>query len=243
MEGDDRRAPVTPLDWDSEFLGLSVTRLDEPILAIPELAHILGKLRAEGVNLVYWPSAAELDPGAMQQLGGALVDTKTTFVADLRGLRMSELPHKDAERFSATTAGAELEELAIQAGAFSRFARDPRIPRERFEALYRLWIRGAVAGELARGVLLVREEDRVAGVVTVGERNGRGEIGLLAVGAAFRGRGVGRTLVQSAKRWSASEGHSFGQVVTQGGNVAACALYASCGYAVERVEYYYHLWL
>jgi dTDP-4-amino-4,6-dideoxy-D-galactose acyltransferase len=243
MPGVNAPLPVTHLDWDTEFFGLKVARLDDPGLVGATLAPIIAELRDQGVKLVYWSSNQELEDGVARQLGATLVDAKTTFVADLRDPGMTEPTKARVEAWTATAASEELEQLAIQAGEFSRFALDPRIGRERFEALYRLWIQGSVARKLATEVLVIRETDRLAGFVTVGQRGGRGEIGLIAVDADFRVRGFGRTLVRAAQRRSLIEGHTTGQVVTQGANVAACDLYVACGYAVERVEHVYHFWL
>jgi dTDP-4-amino-4,6-dideoxy-D-galactose acyltransferase len=239
----DASVPVTHLDWDTEFFGFKVARVDDPYLAATTLGPLLEELRSQEVKLVYWSSNQELEEGVVRQLSGALVDAKTTFVADLRDSSVTEPTKAEVAVWAATTSSEELEKLAIQAGEFSRFARDPRIGREKFEALYRLWIQGSVAGKLATTVLVIREKERLAGLVTVGQKGGRGEIGLIAVDSAFRGRGFGRALVRSAQRRSLIEGHTTAQVVTQGANVAACHLYAACGYAVERVEHVYHFWL
>jgi dTDP-4-amino-4,6-dideoxy-D-galactose acyltransferase len=85
--------------------------------------------------------------------------------------------------------------------------------------------------------------DRATGMITCGNKKGRGDIGLLAVDASQRGQGLGAKLVRGAQRWFVQNGFGVGQVVTQGSNRAACELYARCGYRVESVEYFYHIWL
>ena len=71
----------------------------------------------------------------------------------------------------------------------------------------------------------------------------RGEIGLLAVDATARGRGVGRSLVRAAHSAMIRRGCTQASVATQQANVGACALYESAGYAIRQVERVYHLWL
>ena len=80
-------------------------------------------------------------------------------------------------------------------------------------------------------------------MVTLGNKNGKGDIGLLAVGADYRGRNYGRILVQAAQKWFLTNGYQEGQVITQGDNYPAYHLYEKCGYSVEKVEYFYHFWL
>jgi len=232
------------LDWDTAFFGVKIARIDSPLLTTSQLAETLSELKGSAVELVYWPSARECNFAEMKRLGGYLLDTKTTFLVDPRadGPKGPVLA-EGVELYAKSMPLSDLEALAVQGGEHSRFARDPRVPREKFVALYKSWIGRSVAKEIAREVLVIREGDRVVGMVTLGERDGRGEIGLIAVDTNSRGRGYGRKLVHAAQRWFANEQLVLGQVVTQGKNLEACSLYASCGYSVEKVEYFYHFWL
>jgi dTDP-4-amino-4,6-dideoxy-D-galactose acyltransferase len=232
------------LPWDSEFFGLKIARLDGPDLSPSALRERLTALRSDEVKLVYWAASGELDATTAHGLGGRLVDRKTTFVSDLRALpRIEAVGVESLGAISSPIPPSVLEDLAVQAGEFSRFAIDPRIPQERFATLYRIWMRRSLSGELAREVLVAREADRVMGFVTVGEKGEQADIGLLAVGVDFRGRGLGRSLVRAAQAWGQSQGFDFGRVVTQGNNHAGCKVYESCGYAVSSVDFFYHFWL
>jgi dTDP-4-amino-4,6-dideoxy-D-galactose acyltransferase len=91
--------------------------------------------------------------------------------------------------------------------------------------------------------LAVREGKRIAGMITLGEKNGRGDIGLIAVNPASRGKGYGEALVRSAHRWFIRQGFHEAQVVTQRRNSSACHLFEKCGFSVEKIEHYYHFWL
>ncbi len=46
----------------------------------------------------------------------------------------------------------------------------------------------------------------------------------------------------SAEKWFSNSGYKSIQVVTQGDNIPACKLYESCGYTIESVELFYHIW-
>jgi dTDP-4-amino-4,6-dideoxy-D-galactose acyltransferase len=80
-------------------------------------------------------------------------------------------------------------------------------------------------------------------MVTLGEKEKRADIGLIAVNTNYRGKKIGETLVRASQMWSIEQGYKFAQVVTQGSNAAACSLYKKCGYALEKVEFFYHFWL
>lgn len=80
-------------------------------------------------------------------------------------------------------------------------------------------------------------------MVTLGVKNGRGDIGLFAVDPSMRRRNLGVALVRAAQEWTRRKGLRFAQVVTQGKNIAACRLYEKCGYRIEKVDFFYHFWL
>jgi dTDP-4-amino-4,6-dideoxy-D-galactose acyltransferase len=232
------------LDWDSDFLGIKVARITQPQLDMHELSGTLSELRREKVKLVYWPSEQEFELNTRAQFRGLLVDLKTTFVVDLSSLDFTKIAHDGiVEPFTDSMSMANLEDLAIQSGEYSRFAVDPNLPKEKFASLYKTWIDRSVRKEIASEVLVIRGDRKIVAMVTLGEKNGRGDIGLLAVDTKYRGRKYGEKLVGAAQRWFIGQGYRYGQVVTQGQNIPACNLYLKCHYSVERVEYFYHFWL
>lgn len=231
------------LDWDSNFFGFSVARINNPNLAKEKLVNSLSDLSLKGIKLIYWPASNEYSENEITDLGGSLVDLKTTFKMDFDGVNPEDFISTDeVEAYSDSMPFESFEELAVQSGEYSRFAVDPRIPREKFFELYRIWIARSLKKEIAREVLVLRESNRVVGMVTLGEKDGRGDIGLIAVDASSRGKSYGEKLVRSAQRWFIKNGYTVGQVVTQGNNIPPCMLYKKCGYSVEKVEYFYHFW-
>jgi dTDP-4-amino-4,6-dideoxy-D-galactose acyltransferase len=97
--------------------------------------------------------------------------------------------------------------------------------------------------KIAMEVLVYDMNKTIAGVVTLGEKQLRADIGLIAVDDLYRGKGIGTSLMLSAESWFASHTNfDLIQVVTQGANIAARSLYERCGYSVEKIEYVYHFW-
>lgn len=182
---------------------------------------------------------------AARSLGGFLADRKTTYFQRLGGIdHQQPLSTAPIVHYAEPVPTKKLEDLAIQSGEYSRFNVDPRIPTERFEELYRTWIRKSVDRSFADAVMVVQGDDgEIAGMVTLGEKNGRGDIGLIAVNVECRGKGYGRALVYTALEFFRSKGTLDAQVVTQGGNGPACKLYEATGYSVEKQENYFHFWL
>lgn len=244
--------PWTRLAWDSEHLGCSVARIDRPRATPSEVSATLDRLRDAEVDLVYWlaeaTSAGEAATLPPPDPRGFLADRRTTFV-----MRLSDAPRIDVpeERdglwlrsYSEPELSPDLERLAWVSGERSRFFVDPRIPEKRYRALYSEWMRNSVRRKIAKEVLVLEAETGgICGMITLGEKNGRADIGLVAVSPDRQGRSLGTWLVHSALAWSIEQGFDVAQVVTQGANEGACRLYRKTGYSLESVEPFWHFWL
>lgn len=238
------------LVWDSDHFGFRVAQIESWDLAEEALEDTLQAARRAGVTLVYWAASPDrVVPDSLLALyGGALVDWKVTFGADLarleQGGRNDESPVA-VQEFHPGPATPPLVELGIAAGAYSRFWTDRRIDREKAESLYAIWIDRCACRELADVVLVAHPRDRaeaMQGMITVRLQAGIGSIGLVAVDRHCRGKGVGRRLLQAAHDWMADRSVRRARVVTQRSNEPACHLYRRAGYEVEEVRQLYHFW-
>ena len=237
---------VTHLDWDTNHFGFPVGRIAAEITDL-ELRAALSDARTRGYRLLYWATSPDRIPALrlLDEFGGRLVDRKVTFARSFsaadpptKASTATILPYEGAEHTS------ELSALAIAAGAYSRFAADPCIPRDKFERLYEIWIDRSVRGEIADAVLVARDSatDAIAGMITVKVTESVGNIGLVAVAASHRGRGIGSQLIDAAHCWMIRRGATKTTVVTQAVNAPACRLYERAGYTIEQAENLYHFW-
>ncbi len=232
------------LDWDTEFFEIKVAKIIALNLNYEEIKEILLKLAKDGVKLVYWASENEIPNNEVKKLGGCLVDRKTTFSINLNRLNSDNFISTDiVKKYDPSMSSNELEKLSIQSGKYSRYSVDKNIKRDKFEKLYTIWIKRSIGKEIADEVLVILDNGNIAGMITLGNKNGKGDIGLLAVESRFRGKKYGEQLVSAAQKWFIRNGYEVGQVVTQGDNIPASNLYKKCGYNVETVEYFYHFWL
>jgi dTDP-4-amino-4,6-dideoxy-D-galactose acyltransferase len=232
------------LEWDTNFFGMKVARITVPDMSIERVGSTLAELKRNGFTFIYWPANQEHNQHDIDKLGGLLVDLKTTFMIDLSSAILDDsMPIDIVTPYSVTVPLEDIESLAVQSGQFSRFATDPHLPREKFIMLYKTWVNRSLRQEIAKEVLVIDEGGHAVGMVTLTDKNGRGNIGLIAVDSNSRGKKYGETLVRAAQKWFIKNGYKIGQVVTQGKNISACNLYIKCGYSVENVEYFYHFWL
>ena len=230
------------LPWDSSFLGFPVARLDVSIGSAAGLEVALAKAWETDFKLFY----IVIDPAdsvaaeVAQSAGARLADRKVTFCTSL-------LPEPITRLGSAITTATEynpqLESLAWQSGEYSRFRLDPRFATQVFKDLYSQWLHNSLTGEIARRVLVFRDAAGAErGLLTLGEKNNRADIGLLAVDEVLRGQGVAQSLVAAAIEQAREWGYNELQVATQYDNKAACRFYEKCGFRLLQEQHIYHLW-
>ena len=225
------------LKWDSDFFGIKTGRIflntknewDESELKNWDLVYIFVDPNDISANLI------------LQQKRIPLVDEKITYLMDVSNLKIYEDHSSWLGSYFSSAKDDEVIRIGIQSGIYSRFYTDPEIPRAKFTELYTLWMKNSISRELAREVIVYKtEEEKIAGVITIGEKNKRADIGIIAVDNDFRGRNVGSTLIQGAINYSIRHQYSSLQVVTQKMNEAACKFYERCGFSVERLVNVYH---
>jgi len=236
------------LPWDSQFFGYGVARILPPRLNADSLGNILKQLKSQNITLVYWPSDI-IDDGAQsaaRELGGTLVDEKTTFFADLNTLELSSFPRRsDIYIYTDRYPTLEMEELAISCGRYSRFNIDKKIGEDKFRELYMLWLKRSIAGITDR-CLWVCPDEKSGKIIGMISMNLIGDIvdgDLGAVSKASRGKGIGVGLFLEAMYWSLENGYKYMQLITQGQNKISCSLYKKFGFKIKKVENFYHFWL
>ncbi len=235
---------LQPLAWDTNFLGFAVARVVPAAGAAgaTDLPAALAAARRAGVRLVYiFLDPADTAGAAVARTAGAwLADRKVTYAQAL--LPAEPAPPPAAIR-PVTAFTPPLESLAWQSGEYSRFRLDPHFGPAVFQHLYSQWLRNSLDGRIARQVLAWHDAAGTPrGLLTLGEKNGRADIGLLAVDAAARGQRVGQALVAAAQAQARAWGYAALQVVTQAANEPACRFYEKCGFGLMHEEHIYHLW-
>jgi len=234
------------LEWDTKFFGFGVARIMRNELDEAELSKTLEMLRDNNYRLVYWqiPISKHESSLIAQVHGGFLADEKITYVQELIGISdLRRTSEYTAFPYSGRTPDAALIKLALRSGEYSRFRFDPKFPRELCDRLFTCWITRSVSKEIAWEVLVIKEQNELLGLVTLGAKGERADIGLVAVVEQARRKGIGRALVTDANRHFAKRGYTQVQVVTQRSNLGACCLYESCGYKIDKIENVFHFWL
>lgn len=233
------------LKFDTKIFGFKVARILAPKLSLAELRSILNELKNQKVRLVFWPSAStdKKSQQAARKLKGFLSSEQITYLINLK--KMAPLPKVTSkiETYRAKTPTAAMKQLAIQIGNLSRFGVDPKISRKSFHKLYHTWIKNSVNGTAADKILVIRDKNKIVGMIALSSKNGRGDIRLVAVDAKCRGKKLGTKLIYAALKYFIKKGYTKAQVVTQKANLPACGLYESSGFRREHVDNFYHFGL
>lgn len=225
------------LEWDSAFFGFAVARIDTAALATGDVG---GWCRDRAVRCAYllvdagdsrsMRLAAEQDFRAVDvrvTLSAAREPRPTTFDGVVRAAVEADIP--------------ALRAIAREAHRDSRFYADGRFDRARCDDLFAYWIEHSCRGWADR-VFVFDHDGHAGGYVTLHDRGGRGEIGLVGVHQNARGRGGASALLAMARQSFASAGRNVITVVTQGGNRAALRLYRSAGFDLSELQVWYHRW-
>ncbi|WP_162794073.1 GNAT family N-acetyltransferase [Runella rosea] len=242
---DQQLGRIEELEWDSLFFG---RRIGKIILNtnqdLEELDETLNRAQLQDYQLIYVFSSPSIVLPALllRKFDSQLVDTKVVYTQRLSDVSSSEsfdtiYPFNSADDLS------ELYNLAFESGQYSRYRVDPFFTEQDFQGLYREWIDKSVQGIIADEVFLYKLEGKILGMVTLKIVGNRGVIGLMAVGAAYRGQAIGKKLLNYIKKFLASKEIRQLDVATQLENRAACLFYEKNGFSIASGTDIYHVWL
>ena len=226
------------LEWDTDFFGYKVGEM----FCAQNISNLLAENRLN-FRLIYFkvnPNDVLLNEECSRN-NGVLVDQKITFIKE--GINQNTEIDNSTQLFENEEVSDDLVGLAIQSGAYSRFKIDTNFKNNEFDMLYTHWIENSVNGNLAEKVIVVKEENRIVGLLTLGIKNSNTNIGILAVNTDQRGKGVGKRLVERSFEESLKLGFQNIEVVTQLDNFKACNFYKKMGFVPKQIDNVYHFWL
>lgn len=235
-------SPCEKLEWDSRHFGRKIGRVKGMHLDAARMASVLDWNQEQEMECLYLLAdpASELTLKLAKGNGFEQMDERLTFRRSTSGLKPTCV---DEIREFLPEDLPELEVIAARSHGESRFYRDRHFERELCDEMYRIWIRRSCGGWAER-VWVAIDQGRPVGYCTchIGVE-GQGNIGLIAVAEACRGRGIGGKVLQRSLHYFAGRGIASVSVVTQGANQKARALYERCGFRLEKSEVWFHGWL
>ena len=233
-----KKPTIEHLAWDSEFFDLRIGKVIINTLEDWEYVQSIVKSVHGSYDLLYIFSKAD---NSITIERAKLVDSKIVYSKSLTNVADSVNTH--IREYQQSKPDAELYNLALISGQFSRYKLDPIFPAGSYERLYRKWIENSVNGQMADIVLIYSDGGHKLGTITIQIKDDIGSIGLLAVDVQSQGKGVGSALIQAGESWLKNNGVTSVEVSTQKDNRPACSFYEKCGFSQRSSTDIYHLWL
>lgn len=139
---------------------------------------------------------------------------------------------------------AEVLALALAAGVGSRFNCDPSLTRAQYERMYRAWCKALVARRAAAEVFACYHvaTGTVVGFISLAREHDAAVVGLLAVDAAHRRRGLASLLLKRAVLWAAENGAPL-RIAVPSRVPGAQALLVRLGFSELTRSDDWHLWM
>lgn len=227
-------------EWDSEFFGIRIGSVSATALTTAGADEVDRWANAHGVRCLYLFADATdaATRNEAEARGYQLMDTRVTYAAPTG--RTSNR-HQPADAGTARVAAAAdlpaLKAIARASHENTRFYRDPRFGRDRCAALYERWIERSCDAWADR-VFVVGGVGDPLGYATI---HG-GVLGLVAVRADMRRRGVGYALLSAISTWLAEAGTPTFRALTQHDNQASRRMLEGMGGQLDSITVAYHRW-
>lgn len=234
----------TYLDWDSDFFGKRIARLNISQPTHFDLSQASTWCLSNRIDCLYLLAEADdSETGGLACQNNFLeVDVRLTLARPIsQEDRLSPLAADSRIRSARESDLAAVRRLARTLHRDTRFYSDPRFERFHCDLLYETWISKSFE-DPDQTVFVPDVDGQPAGYIACNLRNQEGQIGLLGVADTHAGKGLGKALTHRFLSWCAQHGARQATVVTQARNHAARGLYQSCGFRTSSTQRWYHRW-
>lgn len=233
------------LEWDSQFFGIPLARLNTNRLTDEVVERARSWCRERAIAGLYFlaDSSDATTIRLAESNGYELTDIRVTLETSVHTPPETAPPAGVCIRLCRDDDIQALREIARVSHRDSRFYFDSHFPKNACDNLYQTWIEKSCRG-YADAVWVAELESRVAGYLSCHlSEPPPGRIGLFAVHADYRGRRIGQHMIWKSLEWFHQKGVRHVSVVTQGRNTAAQRQYQRCGFLTRSLQLWYHLWL
>ena len=229
---------ILVLQWDSEFFGLRIGRVNLQTKTDVEQLLSRHKELKQQFDLLY---VFDINAVSFTADGARLVDEKILYSKPCEPRQK----HAEVSFYKGTTPSDNLYRLALVCGGCSRFKLDERFPKGSYERLYHRWIENACPKEGSnKQILLFKDAHDVArGMITIDYQGELGHIGLVAVDTEVQHQGIGSKIMSTLDGYLFERGIKTIEVPTQTANTDAVRWYEKNGFVVQSKTPIYHWWL
>jgi GNAT superfamily N-acetyltransferase len=135
-----------------------------------------------------------------------------------------------------------LRNIAKESHHDSRFYYDGHFNISKCSLFYQKWIENSIkSSDIV--VFTARDIKIPIGYITCKITKGNiGQIGLFAVSDKYRGKGIGKSLINRSLQWFKDNKCNKAIVVTQGRNIIGQKVYQKCNFFTEDIKIWFHKW-
>ncbi len=243
------KAPCTFLDWDSEFFGHRIARVNGTRLDPVFLQSVLDWCHEQAIECLYFLAESN-DPQTVWLAGDqlfSLVEFRITLERSLKTWDPETRPRAAEEdvqiRFVEPQDIPALEEIAKTSYVDSRYYFDRNFSERNWQSFYATWVRKSCMGGADLALAAVKNGE-VIGYITglVDKENNTGIYELTGVRESARRSGVGQELFRSGLDWYVRNHVPSIWVATQGRNVTTQRMIQRHGFLTKSCQLYYHKW-
>jgi dTDP-4-amino-4,6-dideoxy-D-galactose acyltransferase len=234
----------TYLNWDSEFFGKRVARLNRSCLEESSISEAFAWCADHRIDCLYFLADPDHDETRRiaEQNSFLEVDMRLTLERPItREDQASVLPIGSRVRLAREPDLPLLRGLAGTLHRDSRFYFDQGFERSKCDLLYETWIEKSCR-DVAQAVFVSEVDGQAVGYIACRSSDQETQIGLLGVAEKHARAGLGKALVRRFLSWSYQQGAQRATVVTQARNTAAQNLYPHCGFLPVALQRWYHRW-
>lgn len=227
---------IRELVWDSAFFG---RKMGELVITSGGKSHMkisLDKAKANGFEYLTCKMTAQ-DTALIR-----LLESSGFYLADIGvilSIRTETFSRKAEAKMEKSIRPATREDIPMLKRMIkslfleSRFYSDPFFTKDEADNLYQTWIENSVKGQTADVVLCIP----YAGFVTCKKSaKDAGEVVLIGVRKAMRGKGIGSILMEGARQWFSSQNVRTITVRTQLRNIKAMKFYIESGFSIKSYD-------
>lgn len=223
---------IEKLDWDSQFFGFEVGRLNWDAggaLPIAKIQHIM-----RNYSLCYVFSDKEINTSTTPVYHSKRIAYKKT------GLQKNKLQSNSISQVF--DSNPEVQNLAVEAGNYSRFKHDPKMPNDTVKKMYHIWLNNCFKNSKDNQCWVYKIEGVSVGLICCAFMQDTCHVTLLAVHSEYRNLGIASELLNKVEQVAVDLNIKAMTISSQGANIEANQLYSKRGFQKVVEQYIYHLW-
>jgi GNAT superfamily N-acetyltransferase len=230
---------IETLEWDTKHFGIKVGRLT--VEEDDTLSEVLSSIAQSDLECLIARTPVD-DVGRIKILedcGFRLKDIRVHLDLELAnfhparlssGVEIQKYRRQDLEK---------LRQISGESFWSTHFHLDKKFIQEKVNKMYELWIDKAVKEKYS--IFVARKEGVPVGFLASNVELGDYYIELVAVAKKFRGKGIGKDLLNYSLR-KAKLGFKKASIAVQLGNITAIRLYEKLGFKINSSEATFHWW-